>query len=346
MSKIFSIYKNKLIIYNSTTQPSQNAILSLIKNQLGIKNIIEDSTTSKVYLNKKGELIVKSIEYKLDTDLGTPLYTFGLLSDVHVDGDDSDEAHSISDLNNALQFFESEGCEFVAYCGDMTLDGRSEDFTALKTCLDAATIPQYTIRGNHDAYAIDNGYLTATNKTEEDYTVVKGNDLFIFMSHPIGSEQSAIPESKITWLTDLFNNNKNKRIFFFYHIPFRGTSGDGPGGFYPWTLLEGTSGTQKTFKNLLMSNPNVIFCHGHTHMKFELGELYPNANHYHEEGKWYDIHVPSCAKPRSSDGSTLQTLYEGSQGYLVEVYADKVLFKPRDFIGNKYLLQYAYIVEL
>ena len=129
MPRIFSIYQNKLIIYNNTTKPNQNAILSLIKNQLGVKSIIEDSSTSKVYLNKNGELVVNSIEYKLDTDLGTPLYTFGLLSDVHVDGDGSDEAHSISDLNNALQFFESEGCEFVAYCGDMTKDGRSEDFS-------------------------------------------------------------------------------------------------------------------------------------------------------------------------------------------------------------------------
>lgn len=347
MSRIFSIYKNKLIIYNKTGF-SQNTLLNLIKKQLGIKNIIEDSTTSKVYLNKKGELIVKSIEYKLDTDLGTPLYTFGLLSDVHIDGDGDDYGNSISDLNNAIQFFENEGCEFVAYCGDLTYDGRSEDFTALKSCLDAATIPQYTIRGNHDAYATDNGYLEATGKTEEDYTIVKGNDLFIFMSHHIGSEQSNIPQSKITWLSNLFNNNKNKRIFFFYHIPFRGTSGDGGGGAYPWYMLGDTTTTQITaLRNLLENNSNVIFMHGHSHMKFSLEDKYPNANHYHEEGKWYDIHVPSCARPRTpTSGGGVINHTEGSEGYLVEVYADKVLFKPRDFIGNKYLLEYAYIVEL
>ena len=348
MSRIFSIYQNKLIIYNNKTKPSQNAILSLIKNQLGVKNIVEDSSTSKVYLNKNGELIVNSIEYRLDTDLGTPLYTFGLLSDTHVDGDGDDYGNSISDLNNAIKFFNDEGCEFIAYCGDMTYNGRSGDFTALKSCLDTSTIPNYTIRGNHDAYAADNGYLEATGKTEEDYTIVKGNDLFIFMSHPIGSEQSAIPESKITWLTNLFNSNKDKRIFFFYHIPFRGTSGDGGGGAYPWYMLGDTTTTQSTaLRNLLENNSNVIFMHGHSHMKFSLGDKYPNANHYHEEGKWYDIHVPSCARPRTptSDGGVTDYT-EGSEGYLVEVYADKVLFKPRDFISKKYLLQYAYIVEL
>ena len=347
MSKIFSIYQNKLIIYGSKTTPNKDSILSLIKNQLGVRRIVEDSSTSKVYLNKNGELVVKSVEYRLDTDLGTPLYTFGLLSDVHIDGDGDDAAYSISDLNNALQFFKNEGCEFVAYTGDMTYNGRTEDFTALKTCLDASTLPQYTIRGNHDAYAVDNGYLTATGKTEESYTVVKGNDLFIFMGHRIGASIGKIEESQITWLTDLFNNNKNKRIFFFYHVPFKGTSGDGNGGLYIGTLLDDTTNEQsRALKKLLEANPNVIFMHGHTHMKFELGDLYENANHYHVEGQWYDIHVPSCAKPRTSDGSSMGTLYEGSQGYLVEVYKDKVLFKPRDFIANEYLMQYSYIVEL
>lgn len=348
MAKIFSIYQDKLIIYDYETTPNQNAIMNLIKNQLGIKKITEDISTSKVYLNKNGELVVKSIEYRLDSDLSTP-YKFGLLSDVHIDGDGSDEASSISDLNNALQFFESEGCEFVAYCGDMSLDGRSEDFTALKSCLDAATIPQYTIRGNHDAYAVNNGYLEATGRTIEDYTIVKGNDLFIFMSHHIGSDQGAIPENKITWLSNLFNNNKNKRIFFFYHTPFRGTSGDGGGGLYPYYMLDGSTDTQKAFKSLLENNPNVIFMHGHSHMKFELEDSYPNANHYHVEGQWYDIHVPSCAKPRTSDSSSsngVANLNAGSQGYVVEVHADKVLFKPRDFIAGEYLTKYDYTVPL
>ena len=112
MSRMFSIYKNKLIIYDRTGF-NKSTLLDLIKKQLGIKNIIEDSSTSKVYLNKNGELIVKSIEYKLDIDLGTPLYTFGLLSDVHVDGDGDDIAYSISDLNKAIKFFNDEGCDFI-----------------------------------------------------------------------------------------------------------------------------------------------------------------------------------------------------------------------------------------
>ena len=46
MSRMFSIYKNKLIIYDRTGF-NKSTLLDLIKKQLGIKNIIEDSSTSK-----------------------------------------------------------------------------------------------------------------------------------------------------------------------------------------------------------------------------------------------------------------------------------------------------------
>lgn len=350
MSRIFSIYQNKLIIYNNKTKPSQNAILSLIKNQLGVKNIVEDSSTSKVYLNKNGELIVKSIEYRLDTDLGTPLYTFGLLSDTHVDGDGSDEAYSISDLNRAIKFFNDEGCEFITYCGDMTHDGRSEDFAALKSCLDTSTIPNYAIRGNHDTNNTVEVFKNATG-LEPDYTITKNNDLFIFLSLDDWSNSGAdgdLTQEKVDWFTNIINNSNHQRIFLFYHYFFRNTSGDGLGGSYPWETIGDdplVSYTQD-FVNLVNNTPNLIFCTGHSHFKFNLQDKNPNANYYHKDNGCYYIHVPSGSKPRIPSGSSVENLYAESEGYLVEVYADKVLFKPRDFINNEYLLQYAYIVEL
>ena len=351
MSRIFSIYRNKLIIYNSTTEPSQNAILSLIKNQLGIKNIIEDSSTSKVYLNKNGELVVNSIEYRLSEDLSTPLYTFGLLSDTHVDGDGDDKAYSISDLNNAIKFFNDEGCAFITYCGDLTHDGRDVDFTALKSCLDTSTIPNYTVRGNHDCKNTVDVYKNATGM-EQDYTITKNNDLFIFLSlNDDNSRETTggLTQEKVDWLTNIINTSNHQRIFLFYHFFFRNTSGDGIGRSYPYgTIGDGTlTSYAKDFMNLVNTTPNLIFCTGHSHFKFNLQDRNPNANYYHIDNTCYYIHVPSGGKPRNKiQGGGIETLYAESEGYLVEVYADKVLFKPRDFIANKYLLEYAYIVEL
>ena len=351
MSRIFSIYQNKLIIYNNTTNPSQNAILSLIKNQLGVKSIREDSSTSKVYINKNGELIVKSIEYRLDTDLGTPLYTFGLLSDTHVDGDGNDEAYSISDLNKAIKFFNDEGCEFITYCGDMTYDGRSEDFAALKSCLDTSSIPNYTIRGNHDCKNTVDVYKNATGM-EQDYTITKNNDLFVFLSLDNDNSRETtggLTQEKVDWLTNIINNSTHQRIFLFYHFFFRNTSGDGAGRSYPWgTIGDGTlTSYARDFVNLVNNTPNLIFCTGHSHFRFNLQDVNANANYYHINNKCYYIHVPSVSMPSIVNASgSYEELYADSEGYLVEVYADKVLFKPRNFVSNEYLVQYAYIVEL
>ena len=351
MSKIFSIYQNKLIIYNNETTPNQNAIMSLIKNRLGIKKIIEDSSTSKVYLNKNGELVVNSIEYKLDIDLGTPLYTFGLLSDVHVDGDGDDENYSISDLNRAIKFFNDEGCEFIAYCGDMTCDGRDEDFTALKSCLETSSIPNYVIRGNHDCNNTVEVFKEATGM-EPDYTITKNNDLFIFLSLADWNNSGAdgdLTQEKVDWLTNIINSSNHQRIFLFYHYFFRNTSGDGEGRSYPWATIgdSALTGYAQDFINLVSNTSNLIFCNGHSHFRFNLQDKNPNANYYHTNNSCYYIHVPGGTELTiigTSGG--FDGLPAGSEGYLVEVYADKVLFKPRDFIANKYLLEYAYIVEL
>ena len=351
MPRIFSIYQNNLIIYGSKTTPSQDAILSLIKNQLGVRRIVEDSSTPKVYLNKNGDLIVKSIEYRLDTDLGTPLYTFGLLSDVHVDGDGDDETYSISDLNNAIKFFNDEGCEFIAYCGDMTYNGRDEDFIALKSCLDTSTIPNYTIRGNHDCNNTIDVYKNATGM-EQDYTITKNNDLFIFLSLADWNNSGAdgdLTQEKVDWLTNIINSSNHQRIFLFYHYFFRNTSGDGEGRSYPWATIGDSTLTSyaQDFINLVSNTPNLIFCNGHSHFRFSLQDVNANANYYHINNKCYCIHVPSGTAPRIPNTSGgVEELFAKSEGYLVEVYSDKVLFKPRDFIANEYLLEYAYIVEL
>ena len=350
MSRIFSIYQNKLILYNNKTEPSQNAILSLIKNQLGVKSIIEDSSTSKVYINKNGELIVNSIEYRLDTDLGIPLYTFGLLSDVHIDGDGDDTAYSISDLNRAIKFFNDEGCDFIAYCGDLTYDGRDVDFPALKSCIDTSSIPNYTIRGNHDCRNTVDVYKNATGM-DLHYTITKNNDLFIFLSLDNDNSREStggLTQETVDWLTNIINNSKHQRIFLFYHFFFRNTSGDGAGRSYPWGTIGDSTLTSyaRDFVNLVNTTPNLIFCTGHSHFKFNLQDVNANANYYHINNGCYHIHVPSGAKPRIPNGSSVQSLYAESEGYLVEVYKDKVLFKPRNFISGEYLLEYAYIIEL
>ena len=274
-----------------------------------------------------------------------PLYKFGLLSDVHIDGDGNDEAHSISDLNNAISFLENAGANFIAYCGDMTRDGYTEDYTALKTCLETSTVPNYCIRGNHDAFSLSDGYASATG-CENDYIVTQGNDLLIFIScADTNHDTGGLTTSKLDWLENLLQTNTNTRVFLFYHYFVDGTSGNGT-GVYPYGTLKPSNATASRFINMVKQYPNLIYCNGHSHMRFNIQDQDANANYYHNNGECYYIHVPSTAKPRFPNGDTVADYYEGSEGYLVEVYANKVIFKPIDFIASEYLTKYNYTANV
>lgn len=274
-----------------------------------------------------------------------PLYTFGLLSDVHVDGDGTDEAHSISDLTNALSFLENAGADFIAYTGDMTYNGRDEDYTSLKTCLETSTVPNYCVRGNHDAYSLADGYASATG-CKEDYIITQNNDLLIFIScADTNHDTGGLTTSKLDWLENLLQTNTNTRVFLFYHYFVDGTSGNGT-GVYPYGTLNPSNAIALRFINMVKQYPNLIYCNGHSHMRFNIQDQDANANYYHNDGECYYIHIPSTAKPRFPSGDTVADYYEGSEGYLVEVYANKVIFKPIDFIASEYLTKYNYTANV
>ena len=79
------------------------------------------------------------------------LYSIGMLSDIHIDGDGDDESHSISDMHRALNKFRDSGINNVCISGDITHDGRKEDLQAYRDIKNAhGDINIYAARGNHD----------------------------------------------------------------------------------------------------------------------------------------------------------------------------------------------------
>ena len=304
-----------------------------------------DYNTTNTLENINDRLVITRVAKTSGGTDERPLYKFGLLSDVHVDGDGTDEAYSISDLTNALSFLENAGADFIAYCGDMTRDGRTEDYTSLKTCLETSTVPNYCIRGNHDAYSLSDGYASATG-CKDDYIITQNNDLLIFIScADTNHDTGGLTTSKLNWLENLLQTNTNTRVFLFYHYFVNGTSGNA-GGNYPWGSLNPSNEIALRFINMVKQYPNLIYCNGHSHIRFNLQDQYPNANYYHNNGECYYIHVPSGAKPRYLSGDSVADYNEGSEGYLVEVYANKVIFKPIDFIASEYLTKYNYTANV
>lgn len=301
------------------------------------------------------EEVVNSIGLKrVQKDEGL-LYSFGLISDIHIDnnhdGDYNDDALSDEDYMNALRFFEEEGANFIAYCGDMVIHNGSaeKDYIRIAECLETSKLPNYVIKGNHDR---SGDYFDDYISPASHYQVNYGDDILIFISSSSNTHKGGgMTRERVDLVKDTITNNPNQRIFIFQHYFFRGYgSGDGNGGIYGGTSIG--DGTREEyplayeFMDTVIASPNVISCHGHSHCEFSIQDTCSHANMYHADGECWDVHVPSCAKPRYLINGSLATGSGASEGYIVKVYEDKIIFKALDLATNEYLPQYDQTVLL
>ena len=285
------------------------------------------------------------------------LYQFGVLSDVHVDagsdGNFYDTNHATNDYRKAVKFMEDEGAEFVAYGGDMATGdpGVSEqDYRKVLEILKDANIPHYMISGNHDY-----GYFfRALIESRKYYTVEKDNDLFIFVNAQSRGNTGGVDREIIDGVRAIIENNANKRLFLFFHYFIRNHgSGDGlqDVNYYTGDTL-GDAYDQYPLSlewaNLIINTPNLIFCHGHSHFRFKCQEVYEFNNYYHADGECHSVHIPSCAVPRemSADSTSVTNWPEGSEGYMVRVFADRIEFHAVQLSAYRYLTTYNFTIDL
>lgn len=300
------------------------------------------------------------------------LYSFGLMSDVHLQGGVT-SWKAEEKFPAALQYFKNQGCAFCVHCGDVVnygffhkndttgevwLDNDFATYDALRKTVD---IPIYGCCGNHESYGKDitdptpitiNGETKTmleflhdfttedgtTGKAKLSYTVEHENDLFVFVGQPralcpVGGENG---EENLNWLSSVLANNTDKRCFVFVHSYIEEDSGD-PKDKRENSIFEGWA-YKTAFMNLLKSYPNVILFHGHSHMKFECQELDKKAN-YTDDNGFKSVHVPSLSRPRNldTDSTVKPTPYADSesQGYIVDVYEGCIVLNGLDFVSEK-----------
>lgn len=289
------------------------------------------------------------------------LYSFGIVSDVHISHNTAVAWQPIPKFDNALTLFENYGCSFCVASGDLTNTGfylRTNESTAgteylderqfakYKEICDKHTIPVYELCGNHESYygqPITNNLdklETYTGKNVLSYTVTQGNDLFILCGQP--KDAAVMTDDDFSWLGTTLEANKGKRCFVFVHSHIDdnvegGIEDSGNPAFARENSIFGYWGATKTnnFINLMKQYPNAILFHGHTHIKFEAQQYDKGAN-YTEENGFKSVHVPSSGTPRevtSADGTWVAKESE-SQGYIVDVYEDCVVLNGMDLVGN------------
>lgn len=302
-----------------------------------------------------------------------PELTFASVSDVHLNYDDHNYGASAK-WTAALNFFNSQGVEMVVISGDLTESGGLVDYNRYTAAVSASTFPIdkiYEAKGNHDSP--ENTYFMMTTKGKDQvhpysnspyfHLLKKGengakDNLFIFMAQELTSTSSSATQdnfstAQLDWLEDLLirYSGTNTNIFVIEHAMMRNFGpGDRVNGAYgePIVLDEKFPGNMR-FKALLTEYKEVILMSGHTHLS-----LYEMLNFSDENGTAARmIHNSSTSQPRSytssgtisynSEGAT--TDKKGSEGYIVTVYGDYIIYTGYNLTTGKIIPRATYILS-
>lgn len=300
----------------------------------GLINLnIAPKDATKVVLVKDNE-IKASINLPSDFEKVTdiPLYSVGLLSDTHIDGDGTDTADSINDLKKALTLFKNKNVSFIAHCGDVTEDNRTSDYTAFSNAIADNTIALKTIAGNHDSYS----KLEEITGNSLYYEHIVGNDVYLFLgAYKTTNRVEPFSTEELSWLETKLSSYTNKRVFLFFHYY---CSPVGNANNLDNDSLAKT-GQALTFRNLMNTyKNNVIYFSGHSHLTYKLQELVSTANvSLATDEMPIRVHIPSTGRPRIlSDGSITHN-YVGSECAIMDVYSDYIVIKGYDLSLNKIL---------
>lgn len=264
------------------------------------------------------------------------LYKVGVLSDIHLPMQTGDE-----DFQRAMNYLVgTEHVDFITICGDLTYNGTNSELANYKAKANSyrGNTPVYAITGNHENYpnGVAEGDIAGRIATYTGhplyYSFTQGDDVYIMVGVRSNSAADLFTTAELQWLYETLEANRNKRCFVFEHVfPWDG-SGDVLNA-YGGDLLSGTCG--KVFLSLMRHYKNVLWFHGHSHVKFD-GQIYGDMANIDTLYGMYSLHVPSLAYPAEGDADR-GYLYSESEGYVMDVYPNGIHLRGRDFVKGEFL---------
>lgn len=315
-----------------------------------------------------------------------PIYTYGVISDLHFNRYDMENGSDVAEttFGRSLQFFDDFDVSIVAMPGDISTDGEAEAFQAFNRIASEFDFPVYTCTGNHDLHAkykLENwqAYMNAGVYGEEKADGVlnvsdngldfvysgpdTAGDVYIFLSQTSNNYgmlfNALLTDAQLDWLEEQLITYSGNRVYLFFHTFLNAPSGNplmGAGNLvndlgwsYPLFYTPGAT-DEVRFRNLLREYDNVVFFSGHSHWAYHMQSLNEHLNvaDYDEGGATY-VHVSSVSSPRTTEG--FQILWSGndpgmSEGYLTEVYEDYILLYGCDFVNGELLAYAVYRIDV
>ena len=286
---------------------------------------------------------------------GERLYRVGLLSDVH-DYENS-TAEPSDDFRAALSLFNNkEDVVMTCITGDISQNGTESEFQMYQADVAAQSpaTPVYTTTGNHDCgngsgnsvdEALWEQYTGQPLVFEISKTLDNGTtDHFLFLgmtSWSLGNSGVPYNDTNIDWLETKLKEYKNERCFVFTHLFFPDRAGNLNEIYPSYNWLQGAQLTR--LEGLHTKFVNSIWFSGHSHWKWNLQQYQDKANvyrTYNSDGSpscGWSVHIPSCASPIDSNGSTRVEKPLESEGGVMDVYENYVDIRAVDLKNNKYL---------
>jgi len=345
--------------------------------------IPEDAGTVIAY---KGDFkcAVTDIPHYKQTKKAEPLYSFGVLSDVHF-GRYSALFSDVAELTfpNALNFFEKLDVSAVAISGDISNSGEKESFIKYRDIVSDYSFPVFTVTGNHDVgddFTLENWnrYINAQAYTKEGsgvlsvaensldftYSVPGTDDVFIFFNQidweygdPLNDR--LVTDRQLDWLKNQLEKHKNQTVYLFFHTFTSDTEGNPLTGCGNLANSQGTTydlvftlgaADEIRFTAMLKEYKNVIYFSGHSHWAFDMQKYNPKLNITDYDGTAAtSVHVSSVSAPRrvSDQGKEIKSYnMSSSEGYYVEVYEDCIVLRGVDFFKGQFLSYSVYRIKL
>lgn len=275
-----------------------------------------------------------------------PLWSFQAISDLHVktEGNHTHNRH----FNLALQDIKKTdpNSQGIVVVGDLVDSGKQKEYDQLKKIVEAnkdSLPPMYFAIGNHESendaitwqqafeqYLDNSGapQLYYDFKIKDSYYIVLGSESKGWAAE-IGAEQFLWLKQKLAEA----EANSTGPIFMFLHQPMKNTvSGSFPG--------QGWDGVKQEaqLRDLVDSHPRVIFFSGHTH--WELDSKNPRLDGKDTNASYFNTAAVGYL------WTDLQQHLVGSQGLYVEIYADKILVRGRDFVSGEWISGAQFVKEM
>lgn len=284
---------------------------------------------------------------------------------------------------NALNFINAFDVELVGMSGDISADGEINAFKKFNSIASNYDFPVYTCTGNHDVssdYTLENWQeyvnsgaygetkadgIAAVSENGLDFVYAPeatNGDVFIFLSQyqwDYGDAQTSriLTDAQLVWLETQLETYKDSTVFLFFHTFLANAEGEpymGEGNLltekghhYNLVFTPGAP-DEIAFRGMMDKYENVVFFNGHSHWAYRMQEINPQLNITNHNGTYATmVHLSSVSSPRTTkmnSDDTTENYMRSSEGMIVEVYEDCIVFTAVDFLKGQLLSYATYVV--